>query len=261
VTEAIEWVDRSKDPWFLYVHLMDVHMPYKRPAIDGRPWRSRRLMDPRPGGSFTKEEREDIIAHYDGGLRSADHAVGRLLTAVEKRGRPYFAVITADHGESLGEHGRWGHGRGLDPEALRVPLLVMGEGAVPGRSPEPVGHSAIGPTLLAAAGVPCHECGPTLRPSAGGSVVRGALPPHERYVIFAGHKLLVDKRLRQSRLYDLQKDPLETKDLAPEMPELAELLRQQLGGESPVAAPSAGDIERMRALGYLGSDAPALRPQ
>jgi hypothetical protein len=63
-SKAIAWLQEEPGPVFLYVHLMDAHMPYKRPAIDGRSWSGRRLDSPRPGMSVSPEEAQDVVAHY-----------------------------------------------------------------------------------------------------------------------------------------------------------------------------------------------------
>ena len=87
------------------------------------------------------------------------------------RGRPFVAVITADHGESLGESTRWFHGQTLAPELLAVPLVVLGEGVVPGRVTGPIANTAIrahpsGRRGCAVSGV--HGCGPSFSRRVGG---------------------------------------------------------------------------------------------
>ncbi len=63
-------------------------------------------------------------------------------------------VLTADHGESLGERGCWGHGLNLYQEALLVPLLLRGRGVAAGAVDEPIQLLDLAPTVLGAAGVP-----------------------------------------------------------------------------------------------------------
>jgi arylsulfatase A-like enzyme len=75
---------------------------------------------------MTPEEAEDVVARYEAGVRSADAVAGRLVTALTSRGRPTLAAVTSDHGESLGESGRWFHGGTLAPELLAVPFLLAG---------------------------------------------------------------------------------------------------------------------------------------
>ena len=170
VARARAWIESVQGPIFVYVHLMDAHMPYKRSGIDGRGWRQRQIETPRPGVKVSGVEREDIISHYDGGIRTADAALGQLVEVLRRRGRPLLIILTADHGESLGDEDRWGHGHDLGPDVLGVPLIAVGDGVVPGRVRAPVGHSSIGMTLLIAAGEPCADCvGNDLRTSDGGA--------------------------------------------------------------------------------------------
>ena len=133
VEGALRWATAQKSPVFLYVHLMDSHTPYRHPAIDGRKRGGRHIEFPSSGMAMSAEEAEDILARYDGGIRSSERAAAALLESVGGWGRPWLAIVTADHGESLGEDGRWFHGSTLAPELLAVPLLVMGTGVEPGR--------------------------------------------------------------------------------------------------------------------------------
>jgi choline-sulfatase len=166
-------------------------------------------------------------------------------------GRPWLAVVTADHGESLGEGGRWAHGSGLHPELLAVPLLLLGEGVQSGRVAAPVGHAAVMPTLLAAAGIPCAEPF-DLRRSAGMESVAGEFPPDLLFRISAGHKLVYHRRRGPLELYDLAADPLEQRNLLGQRPALAARLAEGLAGKPVAPHLSPGDMERFRALGYLG---------
>jgi arylsulfatase len=250
-TKALGLLARSEGPVFLYVHFMDAHMPYKREAIDGRGWRARRVDSPRTGMRLTAAEAEDVVAHYDGGVRSADAQVARLLEGLRKRNRPYLVVITADHGESLGEGGRWGHGKDLGADVLGVPLVVLGQGVTPGRVPGTVGHLSIGPTLLRAAGEPCHGClGSDLRTSVGGDSVSGGLPPDLVYRVADGYKLVLNLRSGERRLHALT-DVAETDDLSERLPAQVKQLAEGLAAHRETAGLSPEDLERMRALGYL----------
>ena len=60
---------------------------------------------------FSKEELDYIIASYDGQVAAMDAALGELVGALKARGRYENAlvIVTADHGEMLGEHDTVGH--------------------------------------------------------------------------------------------------------------------------------------------------------
>src|SRR5690606_6259750 len=88
---AISWIATQPGPIFAWIHYFDAHDPYEPPA---------HLLQP---GAF---------GAYLGEVAAIDHAVGSLFAALDRlRGdRPRLVVVTADHGESLGEHGEDTHG-------------------------------------------------------------------------------------------------------------------------------------------------------
>ena len=137
--QALAWLGRRPrgQPFLLFLNYMDAHTPFvPRPGFTGRwPGRSPRL---RPYGlhdtadimagrrPLTPEESSHLRALYDDALSYLDDQVGRLLEALDAqpdRDRTWI-VVTADHGEQLGEHGRLGHDCVLYPEVMRVPLIV-----------------------------------------------------------------------------------------------------------------------------------------
>jgi arylsulfatase A-like enzyme len=92
---ALSWLGEGEGPWFLWVHLFDPHAPYEPPET------FQRFADS-PGG-------DPMVAAYDGELAATDHALGRLLDAITRRGEEQntLVVVAGDHGESLGEHDVW----------------------------------------------------------------------------------------------------------------------------------------------------------
>jgi hypothetical protein len=250
--KANAWASRQRGPYFLYVHLMDSHTPYRFPAIDGKRRLGRRVEFPRSGMRLTALEAEDIVARYDGGVLSADTQVGRLISAVRASQRAFLAVVTADHGESLGESGRWFHGLSLSPELLAVPLVLVGEGVVAGRVDSPVSNDAILPTMLAAAGVPCPECRrEDLRSGHPTDVVGGGLPPDLAYRIAGRYKLVVNLKTGRRQLFDRPSDPAEECDIAGARTDIVETLSTGIKGLEH-NQPTPESIERLRGLGYTG---------
>jgi len=154
---------KSGKPVFLYVHLMDTHLPYDPPAaqrgwvdpayagpIDGSREGYRSLASADAEHPLPEADRQQAIALYDGEIARLDEGLDRLraLVAEQLKDRAVVTVVTADHGEAFGEPplGVYMHGRGLGPELLRVPLVIHGvrpEGRVGAR----VGLVDLGPTL------------------------------------------------------------------------------------------------------------------
>ena len=105
--------------------------------------------------------RSECAAHYYGLIEMIDYQLGRILDALKRNGQEENTVIlvTADHGEALGDHGMWGKGPFHYDSVVRVPLLV----SWPGRFREGQVHDSVvslvdfAPTILEIAGVPIPE--------------------------------------------------------------------------------------------------------
>lgn len=127
--DVLAWVERASQPYFLWVFLVDVHMPYLPPADV----RSRSLPTTLAanlwlylGGHETGPAefafRSPLLDAYEDTIRYTDEFVDRLTT--DLAADDPVVVVHADHGEEFGEHGIYGHGPNLSEETLRVPLLV-----------------------------------------------------------------------------------------------------------------------------------------
>ncbi|MFP5285976.1 MAG: sulfatase-like hydrolase/transferase [Thermoanaerobaculia bacterium] len=246
VGPALKWWQASQGkPRFLWVHLYDPHAPYAPPE----PFASRYAKEP-----------------YLGEIAAADSFLAPLLEA----SKGALVVMTADHGESLGEHGELTHGLFAYEATLKVPLVVSGPGVKPGRDGRPARHVDIFPTVLQAAGVaPPEGSRPgrsLLAPSKGDEATyfealstnlnRGWAPL--RGVLRQGRKLIA---LPLPELYDLAKDPGEKQNRIDDDRPTARALIAELPEES-VWPPRpgtlrVGDEQRLRSLGYLSSSAAA----
>lgn len=138
--------DRVADrPMFAYLHLLDPHEPCsRRPDRATEGWRA--------GLSDRPFDTSWSLA-YDREVRFADEQLGHLLDALKRTSsqRRTVVIVTADHGEQLGENGKRGHGSNLDEAVIRVPLIV---GTLPpsvgGRVSAPVTLEDLHPFILAA---------------------------------------------------------------------------------------------------------------
>lgn len=164
---------RGDSPWFLWLHYMDPHGLYD-PAKEHdlfhsetpepTPWSStRRAGERHPlqvarynvppeadlgGGRFDAAWVRD---RYDGEIRGVDAALRRLFERLEAEGQleNTLVILTADHGESLGEHAYWfEHGRYAYEATCRVPLLVRLPGTAPGVRHSDISLADLAPTLL-----------------------------------------------------------------------------------------------------------------
>lgn len=270
VDHAIAWLGKNlQRPFFMWVHLYDAHDPYEPPS----PYKERYQSEP-----------------YDGEIAYADSAVGKLFSELRARGLYESSVIAvmADHGEAFGEHGERTHGVFLYDETIHVPLVfkLPGETA-PERLEQRVGLVDVAPTLLQVAGVqvPTEMQGqsliPAMRASHGPHAEETAQDDRPAYAetdyprrafgwsplraVRSRKYLYVQAPNRE--LYNQATDPEALKNLAATNQAVAETLASQLEqfrsktSQSVVqlAKPDPEQVEKLRALGYVASD--ASRPE
>lgn len=142
---------------FLWVHLFDPHEPYgdtgtatavRRADVIKRVMRRRGDDDEQVNLSRMKRLYREDVASLD------EELTAFVENLMADDGFQTHLIVTADHGESLGEDGALGHGRHLTSPEIHVPLLVFSEGLAPGRRVDPCGSADVFPTLLGLAGVP-----------------------------------------------------------------------------------------------------------
>ena len=257
VAIAADWIAaRGVGPFFCWVHLYDPHFPYTPPE----PYASWFRNDP-----------------YNGEVSAADAALRPLLDPLLGSGAAGRAlvVLTADHGESLGDHGEKTHGIFGYEATLRVPLILFGPRLFrTGVVRQSVRHVDILPTILDALAVPLPAglpgrsllpllAGETLPPAP--SYFEALSPARSRgwaplYGLIQGDWKYVDLPL--SEVYDLAADPGEIRNLATSSPDVLARMREQLaalrrsdpgwrgGREDPEVR------ERLRSLGYVTAAAP-----
>ncbi|WP_231190042.1 sulfatase [Haladaptatus sp. DYF46] len=154
---SLDWVDSlDEGPFFLWNHYMDVHGPYNPP--DDPPFESsqiskveaQRLYSRLAKGEPSEKDVRSAKDLYDGEIRYADEWIGRFLD--ELRERDLFdeslIVLTADHGDLFGEHGRYAHPRFVYPELTRVPMVVSTPDVAPGVIDDAVSTLDVLPTIL-----------------------------------------------------------------------------------------------------------------
>jgi arylsulfatase A-like enzyme/Flp pilus assembly protein TadD len=256
---VLEWLGhRQKGPFFLWFHLWDAHDPYNPPE----PFRSRFPNQP-----------------YNGGIAYVDATVGKLLDYLRTQGLydNSLIAVTADHGESLGEHGELTHSIFLYDATIHVPLLLKLPG---GRfAGQRVNANAnlvdLAPTLLDALGQksPPAMQGQSLLPLIGnprpGNRPSFATGDHSErsfgwsalLSLRSGNHLYVRAPLPE--LYDLATDPGEKKNLYPANHAAAVRFAIQVDNfvkRMSTGAPQAlqngldeKSREKLSALGYVGS--------
>lgn len=157
---ALAWLGKHRDePFFVWVHYFDPHSPYEAPAGFERPSSERVALDDKqlPPGVASLTALSDMIRAYRAEVVYTDAELGRLLEGLRSLGlfEATAIVVTADHGEGLGDHGVLEHGENLFDELVRVPLVIRAPGVPPGRRlGGAVQLEDLAPTLLALLGIP-----------------------------------------------------------------------------------------------------------
>jgi arylsulfatase A-like enzyme len=302
---TFEWLRKHRDERvFAFIHSYEVHIPYSAPPPFNQmfdlettgPQRKRLGLADVSGWAEGAERKPEVLSQveklYDAEIRFMDEAIGAFLQRLRTSdiANRTCVVFTSDHGEEFGEHGDLYHERAkLTQELVAVPLIIW----CPGRFEQgrvvngPVGVVDITPTLLELAGLPLPEGldGRSLVP-----LMRGESPDESRFIVSDSdmtvqnrtffrsqntafvlslrrnaHKLIYESGNQSRRLYDLDSDPGELKDLSRDQPEvMAEFevpLRQAIARRR-LAKPNGGVpddpttidpefLEQLRSLGYV----------
>ena len=286
VDGALAWLSSTPvepdTPWFLFVHVWDVHFDYIPPApydtifdpdyhgtVTGRDVRQ----DPRIVGNMPRRDLRHLRALYDGEIRWVDSQLARLFDAIRQREElePIAVTLVSDHGEEFFEHGNKGHYKTLFEESVRVPWIVRYPGQVPvgARLAGIAGLEDVAPTLLGLAGLP-----PLLEATGqdlSASLREGRSPDRPQLLTFQnqiglrgpGWKVLADHATGFGLYFDLSEDPREVDPVpvAVAAPERLTRLRHRLRRAQAHAAqlPWNGDgelsldevaREQLRSLGY-----------
>lgn len=292
IRQLLKWLDQSSGkPFLAYLHVMDVHWPYRSQVeasrLPGAPVpaslpecarhaeqsseclaKTREWLS-RPEG---REGIEELKRRYARGVEYTDAALGRLFEELHERGlyKNTIIVVTADHGEGFGEHGHLQHGFAPFEEVMRVPLVVR----LPRRLRTRVGHVDapvalidLYPTLTSLAGLN-SENGPSgrdLSPLLKGSPMRSRIIVSESVAGDAA----TDGRWKLMRfpdgrfeLFDLRQDPGEQHPVEGVCEGACAALRDrliQVEAEAQSRMHQASeevevdpqDVKDLRALGYL----------
>jgi len=280
IDRAARWLRAHREEtFFAFVHFYDAHGPYEAPVRPGAA-----AADPPTSGAilplpaywparhraitsvdYLKDAYDDEVAYVDG-------AMGALLDALGDRLDNTIVVVTADHGESLDEHGYlFDHGDDLYDPSLRVPLVVRYPAAVVAGLVQDCQVSGVdlAPTILDLVGIDdghardglsrvpelrgeaCRDT-PVVASTTAGRFV--ANPPVDHALRGAGTKLIA-KESGAVEYYELATDPGEMRNLAPGEASKAreELLRLLLRDKAATVGPEMDDATRqaLEALGYV----------
>lgn len=167
---VLDWLDRNaeQEDWLLYVNYWDPHTPYRAPEDFGNPfeheplpdWMNEELLErhlnkvgphspkeinmynsntysqfPRyPGEIANMEDMRRMVDGYDCGVKYMDGHVGQILSSLKQKGimDDVVIIITADHGENVGELGIYGEHGTADQGTCRIPMIIRWPGHTAG---------------------------------------------------------------------------------------------------------------------------------
>ena len=233
VKQASRWLRARTDkrPLFLWMHVIEPHN-----------WTQ---------GVGTPRNDEDRKRFYDRSLAISDGILRELLSPFA--GKDPLVIVTADHGEALGEHGHDYHSTDLYNSQMRVPLVIAGPGISVRAIPETVSLVDLVPTILDLAGFePPKLDGRSLadvirgtrtsQPDTGtafAAMIKDRSNPGGITSVVKGRWKLIANDDGLEELYDIYADPNETRNLAEQNPVILNELRLLLasfdaaGQESP----------------------------
>jgi choline-sulfatase len=249
------WTKSRQKPFFTWIHFFDPHQPY-------RPSRADLIISATP---------------YDAEIVGVDRQIGRIVDTLRANGDldNTLLIITADHGESLGEHGEKTHAIFVYDATVHVPLIVRYPRLFsPTVYEAPVRSIDIMPTVLSILGLPPGPAmdGHSLLESFRGTEKPPELPQYSESLLsevgfgmaplFAiregGYKYI---RAPRPELYDLRNDPNELTNIIAREPRLARRLDAELtnmiDASRAHSVKAAGNPmtreteESLQALGYL----------
>ena len=196
-------------PLFLFLNLMETHWKYNPPVsfkniinISSRERKKLFQYDHQDFfiQTFPSYLMEKISLLYEQGLYFLDHNLFDFFHFLEAQGvkDQTFLIVTSDHGESLGEHGLWGHMFGLYNEILQIPLVVKYPAglASPGESRRLAQLSDLFATILEVVNAPLPM------PESSRSLLSGP-----REYAFAEHYQNIGLEAIQKRVPDYQPQP------------------------------------------------------
>lgn len=289
---ATDWWSRTRGRRFLFVHLFEPHFPYE-PRREDFALYDTGYRGPANGSMdflfalwaepalFTPQARAHLESLYHAEITGLDRAMGRFLETLARE-EDVLVAVTADHGESLGEHGlRFKHGPNVYEGDVRVPLAVRGAGP-PRVTGAVVRTIDVARTLvdwfelpagLAADGVDLRSAGDAntdlaayAEASMPWDVERAGEYPnaHKQRAVRTAEWTLIETPWRgEAQWIRRAEDPGELRDASPPPPDapaaLVTLLRGWISRGAPRERPSGIDPavrERLRSIGYIDDGTP-----
>ena len=263
-----------EDDWYLHVNYWDPHTPYRTPASFGDPfahdplpaWLTDEVVAqhqqkvgphcaqeismwndaenpevPRhPGAVRNRADLRRMIDGYDTGILQVDEHLGRIFAFLKENGlwEDMVIIVTADHGENLGEFGIYGEHATADDPTCRVPLIIRWPGARAGEVDDGLHYNLdFAPTLAEMLG---GKSPPLWDGRSFASVLRDGTPAGRDYLVLGQCAHVCQRSVvfgpwlymrtyhdgfhlfPKEMLFHLENDPHEQHDVAGRHPEICD---------------------------------------
>lgn len=267
-SRALRWLKESyRKQFFLFLNYFDPHTPYGPPGEYLYAYLPKGSLS--PGKTMSIEE---MNALYDAEILYMDYHIGKLLDNLRQLGLydSTWIIVTADHGELLGEHKLTGHGKFLFQEELKIPLIIKYPGAetTPRQEDMPLQLTDIFPMILSRLGIP-------LPPDIQGSIppnithpIFGEVYPLPAFSPYGDWRAIYDGKFKflwnskgNNLLFNLEDDPIESINLLKRYPDRAKAMESAInefisympkpGPAGPLQEVDEKTKKALKSLGYV----------
>ncbi len=239
--KSLDWINNAEDTnFFLFISFMDAHLPRIPETEYKKMYYDKEKVD---AAKYPKQAMN--IALYNAQLRYLDDQVCELLENLKDK--PWYdnalIIVTSDHGEAVGEWGRYGNGLNLRNHQISIPLIVKFPGQLEGSVIEyPVQSIDIFPTVLEALRIKHENNLPGKNLLIGEErIILAELNPSPlvveeygnefsvlRKAVIIGDKKVLFRNNQPYAVYDIMNDPEERRNIIRESIETVNRARQYM---------------------------------
>ncbi|HOK10320.1 MAG TPA: sulfatase [Candidatus Hydrogenedens sp.] len=267
-TKSLEFMRNPRQPFFLYAHYMDPHMPYTPPdsflqyfkttANITDEEKSRLEPDPffeyatnliyyligkreePPPFELSTSAQNEIKRRYHAEIRFTDAEIEKLVQFISHKFPNTIFFIISDHGEEFWEHKGVGHGTTVYEEQIRVPVIIYGKGILPKRVDKNISTAGLAKTIVSLIGLPIPPQfeGYDLIKQNDDVISKivtwgpwSDMDLNLEAVVDYPWKLILDKNKNTVKLFNISNDPNENLDISADYPNTVQKLMSYISNE------------------------------